>query len=223
MTLTSPRTLTSVLALLLACGGDGGTSTTDSDTSASGSSSTGAPVTTSGEPSSGEPTTAGSVSESAEGSSTGASSTGDPGGSSTTAVSASGSTGDTGSTGGTTSGSTGGSTGDTTSGDSSTGEPGSSTSGAIDDCVAWQSAFDAEVLEIRGCDMDSECGQELQGTSCGCTRNWVARKDADVSEFWALVDKAGELGCDLPFFSTCDCPATDGFACEAGICTWNYT
>jgi hypothetical protein len=69
---------------------------------------------------------------------------------------------------------------------------------------------------------DAECGQVLKGTSCGCTRDWVARLDADTAEFWALVDTANELGCELPFISTCDCPATDGYACSGGICTWNY-
>lgn len=88
--------------------------------------------------------------------------------------------------------------------------------------MAWQAAFDAEVQEVRGCMNDDECGVEIKGTSCGCTRNWVARLDADLSEFEALVDTANELGCDLPFISTCDCPGTDGFECAGGICNWNY-
>ncbi len=165
----------------------------------SGTTSTG-PATsgTTGDTSTGEPVT---------------SSSGTTAGESTSGPVASTSTGDT-STGDT-------STGDASTGDASTGDA-STTTGELVDCVQWQQAFDAEVLEIRGCTEDIECGQELVGTSCGCTRNWVALKDADVTEFWALVDKGEQLGCDLPFFSTCDCPATDGFACEGGICTWNY-
>lgn len=92
----------------------------------------------------------------------------------------------------------------------------------IEDCSQWEPIFLAEVMTIRGCAEDAECGQVLMGTSCGCTRDWVARLDVDTAPFWALVDKAMELGCDLPFISTCDCPETDGFACVGGICTWNY-
>jgi len=62
----------------------------------------------------------------------------------------------------------------------------------------------------------------LKGTSCGCTRDWVARLDADPSEFYALVELAGQLECELPFISTCDCPAAEGFRCLDGICAWNY-
>ena len=82
--------------------------------------------------------------------------------------------------------------------------------------------FQAEVAAIRGCSDDAECGQVLEGTSCGCTRNWVARLDADTTDFWDLVDLAGELRCELPFVSTCDCPAADGYACVDGVCAWNY-
>ena len=33
---------------------------------------------------------------------------------------------------------------------------------------------------------------------------------------------AQELECELPFFSTCDCPEAKGFTCTDGICNWNY-
>ncbi len=75
---------------------------------------------------------------------------------------------------------------------------------------------------IRGCTEDAECGQVLMGTSCGCTRDWVARLDANTEAFYELVDLAGELECELPFISTCDCPATEGYRCTDGICGWNY-
>jgi hypothetical protein len=102
---------------------------------------------------------------------------------------------------------TGGSTGDTD---------------GISDCDELVAAFEAEALEIRSCAGDGECGQELTGTSCGCTRNWVARTDADTAEFYALIDKAAELGCELFLAGTCDCPPADGFVCLDGICAWNY-
>ena len=92
-----------------------------------------------------------------------------------------------------------------------------------DPCEALESAFLAETAAIRSCTADAECGQVLPGTSCGCTRNWVARLDADTSTFDAIMDEANQLGCMLPgLISTCDCPPADGFACEAGVCGWNY-
>jgi hypothetical protein len=83
--------------------------------------------------------------------------------------------------------------------------------------------FLAETTEIRSCTTDGECGQVLDGTSCGCTRNWVARTDADIAEWSDLRDAAFANGCSLPGgISTCDCPAADGFVCDAGTCAWNY-
>ena len=79
----------------------------------------------------------------------------------------------------------------------------------------------AELSRIQSCRADSECGQVLEGTSCGCTRDLVARFDADASRFHDLKDQANAMGCD-GFGSTCDCPTADGFACEMGRCTWNY-
>jgi hypothetical protein len=93
---------------------------------------------------------------------------------------------------------------------------------AFDTCAELLAAFDAETLAIRSCGSDSECGQALQGTSCGCTRDWVARSDADTTCFYDLIEQAGALQCELPLGSTCDCPEADGFVCDAGICNWNY-
>jgi hypothetical protein len=113
-------------------------------------------------------------------------------------------------------------TSDTTTSDTTTSDTTAGTTGAIEDCDALLAAFWAEVAEIRGCEEDKQCGQVLTGTSCGCTRNWIARLDADTSHFLALVDLAGELRCELPFISTCDCPEADGYRCDAGTCSWNY-
>lgn len=90
-------------------------------------------------------------------------------------------------------------------------------------CETIVADFLAETTEIRSCTADAECGQVLSGTSCGCTRNWVARTDADLDTWQGLRDDAFENGCEIPGgISTCDCPAADGFACDAGTCTWNY-
>jgi hypothetical protein len=89
-------------------------------------------------------------------------------------------------------------------------------------CDTLVPAFEAETESIRSCDADGECGQVLHGTSCGCTLDWVARKNADATCFYELIDQAGGLGCDLGLGSICPCPEADGFACEDGTCTWNY-
>ncbi len=91
------------------------------------------------------------------------------------------------------------------------------------DCEALVDAFEAETTAIRSCESDAECGQVLTGTSCGCSRNWVARTDADIDLWDTLRDDALDAGCELPgTISTCDCPPTDGFVCNEGICGWNY-
>ena len=83
--------------------------------------------------------------------------------------------------------------------------------------------FLAETADIRSCTAADECGQVLSGTSCGCTRNWVARTDADLSTWEGLRQTANDQGCSIPGgISTCDCPPADGFACVEGTCTWNY-
>lgn len=95
--------------------------------------------------------------------------------------------------------------------------------GAASTCETLVPALASETTTIRACELASQCGQVLTGTSCGCTRNWVARNDADLGAWNTLRDEAQALGCEIPgTISTCDCPATDGFACEQGVCTWNY-
>jgi hypothetical protein len=129
-------------------------------------------------------------------------------------------------------GDTGDGDGDTGDGDGDTGDGDGDTGDGDRDpnncaqlfnaCAQVIAAFDAETLAIRSCASDSECGQELQGTSCGCTHNWVARTDADTTCFYDLIDQAQALQCELPLASDCDCPEADGFVCDAGICNWNY-
>lgn len=89
-------------------------------------------------------------------------------------------------------------------------------------CEDVQSDVQAELATIQACTIDAECGQVLEATSCGCTRDLVARNDADPSKFRALLSEEidGELCVGLS--STCDCPIADGFACVGGACSWNY-
>jgi hypothetical protein len=91
-----------------------------------------------------------------------------------------------------------------------------------DTCSALEGQRAAELDAIQSCTSDADCGQVLTGTSCGCTRNLVARNDADITTFQDIQAQLSDNGCDTGA-STCDCPEADGFACEAGTCTWNYT
>ena len=95
----------------------------------------------------------------------------------------------------------------------------------IDVCEVLLADFAAETKNIRYCQRDEQCGQVLTGTSCGCTRNWVARVEADLTVWNAMREAIVAEGCGIPGgISTCDCPPADGFACEpeAGMCTWSY-
>lgn len=80
----------------------------------------------------------------------------------------------------------------------------------------------AELASIQSCSSDAECGQELVGTSCGCTRNLVARAGADTARFESIQASLAQAQCDS-LVTTCDCPPADGFVCSAGRCSWNYT
>jgi hypothetical protein len=82
----------------------------------------------------------------------------------------------------------------------------------------------AEELErIQSCRVDSDCGLVLPGTSCGCTRDLVARTDADPGPFEELLRLTIEGERCVSLGSDCDCPSTYGFACEEGRCSWDYT
>lgn len=87
-------------------------------------------------------------------------------------------------------------------------------------CATTVPAFWAEAEAVRACTTDAECGQVLSGTSCGCTRNWVANLSADTIQFYQLLGDAGACGVALD--SPCDCPAANGFLCDGGQCTWDY-
>lgn len=102
------------------------------------------------------------------------------------------------------------------------GAGGDDTAPTFTTCEDLGTTFEAEKAEIQSCDVAADCGQELVGTSCGCTRNLVARADADTTEFYALIDQANANECDLGLGSTCDCPEADGFDCIDHVCTWNY-
>jgi hypothetical protein len=88
------------------------------------------------------------------------------------------------------------------------------------DCGEWSTTWAAELALVQAC-TDAEQCVDVPGTSCGCTRNLVVNQGADLSTFWNINEWMNQAGCGLA--STCDCPAADGFACEDGVCAWNYT
>ena len=85
-------------------------------------------------------------------------------------------------------------------------------------CEHLASEFEA----VSACETDAQCGQVIEDwPACGCTRQPVARIDADLSDLYRLLAETSELDC-AGLGSTCDCPEADGFACNEGSCTWNY-
>ena len=132
-----------------------------------------------------------------------------------------GGTGGSGATGGSVSSGGSGSTGGS-GGTGALGGAGAAGSPIYPSCDDARKAFDEELAQIQACTAASDCGQVLEGTSCGCTRNLVARLSADTERFKALaaVTIDGEQ-CNL-LGSTCDCTETNGFACSSGRCAWNY-
>ena len=92
----------------------------------------------------------------------------------------------------------------------------------IETCGEFLDAFNQELKHINYCTNASQCGQVLTNTSCGCTRNKVARTDADSTKFYEIISLAKAKECSLPLISICDCPAANGFACVENQCTWNF-
>lgn len=87
-------------------------------------------------------------------------------------------------------------------------------------CDEIESDYAAELAAVQSCAADEECGQVLVGTSCGCTRDLVARLDADTTALYALIDEG--QACALPLTSVCDCPSAKGYVCADGVCAWSY-
>jgi hypothetical protein len=88
-------------------------------------------------------------------------------------------------------------------------------------CDAVEAERQEELAKVQRCSTAAECGQPISGSSCGCTRDLVARKDADLDRYLDLQERAAEL-CGAGG-STCDCPEADGFDCVNQRCAWNHT
>ena len=94
---------------------------------------------------------------------------------------------------------------------------------SLSSCAEIVDAVQTELQYIRYCEEDADCGRVLPRTSCGCTRDLVARRGADTTRFYVLVDLGYENSCEMGFVSTCDCPAAEGYSCVENQCTWDYS
>ena len=97
--------------------------------------------------------------------------------------------------------------------------------GAIGDltCDEVRTQYNTALFEIQVCTNDHECGTVLPGTSCGCTRDLVARigvSDAVMSRFHQYLERHTN-DCGEGFITTCDCPKANGFACINNKCAFN--
>lgn len=91
----------------------------------------------------------------------------------------------------------------------------------FESCADVDAAIKEELAVLQSCSVASDCGQILEGTSCGCTNELVAHNDYDPARFNSLRARAKELNCSTAA-TDCSCPATNGFACTNGVCGWNY-
>ncbi|HKO52926.1 MAG TPA: hypothetical protein VJV79_34695 [Polyangiaceae bacterium] len=89
-------------------------------------------------------------------------------------------------------------------------------------CESLVSELQSTLNSVQKCTSAAECGQPIPGSSCGGTRDLIARKDADLSSYLAQRAKVAEVGCASEGGSTCDLPYADGFACIKNVCGWNY-
>jgi hypothetical protein len=88
-------------------------------------------------------------------------------------------------------------------------------------CDALRSDYDREIAQVSSCTTAAQCGQPIAGTGCGCTRDLVARNEADLGAVVTYQEQAPALDCTLGATSDCDCPAALGFDCIDGTCAYN--
>jgi len=102
------------------------------------------------------------------------------------------------------------------------GEAGAPGSDGPSTCSSLVSEMLVALSSAQSCKSAADCGQPIPNSSCGCTRDLVARKDADLTKYQTLKKQVDDRGCEEDGGSTCDCPNADGFACIANVCAWNY-
>ncbi|HCP47435.1 MAG TPA: hypothetical protein DIU15_15445 [Deltaproteobacteria bacterium] len=88
-------------------------------------------------------------------------------------------------------------------------------------CDDYSLMLNVEAQLVRSCSQDSDCGQVLTGTGCGCaTDDLIANDSADTSYFFDLFGEATGWGCSIDFGTSCDCEASLEPVCRSGKCSW---
>ncbi len=88
-------------------------------------------------------------------------------------------------------------------------------------CADYLLMLDVESRLAGSCVSDSDCGQIMAGTGCGCTKdNLVATHNFDLNYFYDLLGEARAMECTLDFGTPCDCDTTAVPVCRAGQCAW---
>ena len=97
--------------------------------------------------------------------------------------------------------------------------------GGLDDpeCQRLNKKMQSEYDAMKTCEVDADCGTVLMGTGCTTDCDRVVRTDADTRAFDEALQEANALSCVLTFDIRCDdCPSTEGFICDEGVCDWYY-
>lgn len=88
-------------------------------------------------------------------------------------------------------------------------------------CADYAIMLDVETRLAGSCVSDSECGQIMTGTGCGCTKdNLIANHNFDLTYFYDLLGEATAMECNVAFGTPCDCDGAAVPVCRAGQCTW---
>lgn len=93
-------------------------------------------------------------------------------------------------------------------------------------CREIEGALVSDLATMRSCATNEQCGQPIEGLSCGASMRPVARNDADPAGFYERLNQFQEAGCDsteLPTATICMLRETAGFICRNGLCDWRYT
>ena len=88
-------------------------------------------------------------------------------------------------------------------------------------CNDYSIMLGVEANLATQCVTDSQCGQVIQGTGCGCmTDNLIANHNFDLSYLYELLDESEAAGCTMNLGTPCDCNGGVVPVCRAGRCVW---
>ena len=88
-------------------------------------------------------------------------------------------------------------------------------------CSDYELMLDVELTLAQECTADSQCGQVMSGTGCGCeSDDIVANSSFDTTYYYDLYDEAVAEGCSYAAATSCSCFAATETWCNAGTCDW---